>query len=100
MLSEEGEPGTCFPCRPLLSRYAAVINGSIGDHKNLIIHSDQANGLPNCTVDKKKKKSRCDKDPFQTENKMQLQMFCSAPQTSQVNPLPGRREFAAAEREA
>lgn len=35
---------TSFPCRHLLSRYCAVINGSIDDHTNLIIYSYGVSG--------------------------------------------------------
>ncbi len=35
---------TSFPCRHLLSRYRAVINGSIDSHTNLIIYSYSVSG--------------------------------------------------------
>lgn len=49
-------PGTSFPCRHLLSRYAAVINGSIGDHENLMVHSDEGEWIPK--LHRRQKRSR------------------------------------------
>lgn len=48
---------------------------------------------------KKKKKADVIRLHYKLKTKSKLQMFCSAPQTAQVTPLPGGREFAAAERE-
>lgn len=120
----EKKPGclhdTRFPCRHLLSRYAAVINGSICGRTNLIIYSYTAIRPPsapppptsrppcpkkNCNINKNKRK-----DPFYNSTNAQviyIYIYVYNPPPTHGSVLPERpadinaawRESAGAELE-